>query len=178
MNGKNTSIILLLLLILASITGYYLFTLKKPAYPLNPDPIPIKSTDFTIQILSEFTFYQPDDEEKAWGDIKHFAPNLPHYYVFPQHFGETPFYSKPESLVAATFTEEYTRPKKLHIGDITIYLAKLQESTRDHDLVVLAVAFYENQGLLIHGWGPPERSDEIYRMLETMLLTLKVEEPK
>lgn len=178
MNRKTTLVFLLLIVILAALAGFYLLTPNQPAYPLNPNPIHIQSTDFTIQILSEFKFYQSDDEEKAWGDIKHFAPTLPHFYVFPQHFGETLFYSEPESLVAATFTDEYTRPKKLHIGDITIYLATLKESTRDHDRVVLAVAYYKNQGILFEGWGPPERTDEIYRMLETMLLTLKVEEPK
>lgn len=171
---------LFILLALATFTGFYLLAPKQPAYPLNPDPISIQSTDFTIQILSEFTFYQSDDVENAWGDIKHFAPNLPHYYVFPQHFSETPFYSKPESLVAATFTDEYTRPKKQHVGDITIYLAQLKEnaSTRDYDRVVLAVAYFENQGILFEGWGPPERVDEASLMLETMLLTLKVEEPE
>ncbi|NUM47841.1 MAG: hypothetical protein HUU38_24305 [Anaerolineales bacterium] len=77
-------------------------------------------------------------------------------------------------------TDEYTRPKKQHVGDITIYLAQLKEnaSTRDYDRVVLAVAYFENQGILFEGWGPPERVDEASLMLETMLLTLKVEEPE
>ena len=65
--------------------------------------------------------------------------------------------------------------KEYNLDGIQIFIAKIKDVPQSRYFIVSAWVLYEDQSLYVDGWGPIEKVNEVYAMLETMLLTLRVE---
>ncbi|NUM47799.1 MAG: hypothetical protein HUU38_24090 [Anaerolineales bacterium] len=122
-----------------------------------------------MQILKGYRFGQVNIN---FAGISHDIPYLPNFWVAS---GAKTSASADSFLSRAHDSELYTNVKEYNLDGIQIVIAKNKDVPQSRYFIVSAWVLYENQTLYIDGWGPIEKVDEVYAMLETMLLTLHVE---
>ncbi len=164
-----------------SLRGYSPREISLPiSYPLETERVQISGTDFSMQILKEFTAYESEDEDNPSTRISppYFSSYLPRFEVYPVKLGwaYTKVFFDPETFgTSASDPREYMDLNEYNIDGIRMLIGKPKNRGRDYDYVASAWVIHEDQVLGVYGWGPVTRTDDIYRMLETMLLTLRVE---
>jgi hypothetical protein len=181
MNWKGIALFFILLAVSFSLSwGHFSQSIITPAYPLERERVQIGGTDFTMRILKEFNFYQDEDEDNPSTHISppYFSSYLPRFEVYPVKLGwvYTKVFIDPEKFGTSAYDpNKYTDLKVYNLDGMRVLIAKTKNVERNYDFVVRAWVIFEDQYLAAYGWGPVARADDIYRMFETMLVTLQVE---
>lgn len=147
-------------------------TLSK-SYALETERVRISGTDFSMQILKGYHF-----TDQSIIGLRHDIPYLPNFWISAGKIGwvQLKTFVPADSFLSSVHdSERYTDVKEYNLDGIQIYIAKIKDVPQSRDFIVSAWVLYENQTLYIDGWGPIEKVNEVYAMLETMLLTLRVE---
>jgi predicted N-acyltransferase len=142
------------------------------SYALETERVRISGTDFSMQILKGYRFTQGNKENAG---IMHDIPYLPTFWVSAGKIEPKTSVNTEKFLSRAHDSEFYTNLKEYNLDGIQIYIAKRMDVLRSRDIIVSAWVLYEDQTLYVNAWGPIEKVNEVYAMLETMLLTLRVE---